>query len=123
MTRELAATKEANAQLELEIRQLKEAAAGDKEALSTLRRGLEATELERGSLASTLACHNETFATKGVEISSLLSSSLGEVGVHVPPFEAARGADPETEFFEWLEAHLHAVCRREELQICITFYC
>lgn len=116
LTKEFAVAKEANSQLELEIKRLKEAASSDKEALATSQRGLEAaeqklktTELERGSLSSMFARHDRAFATKGPRISFLLSTSLEEVGAHVPPFEVVRGADLEARFFDWLEAQLPIV--------------
>lgn len=116
MGKELAATKEWNSQLKMEVAWLKEAAAGDKKALAKVQKKHEATEgrlktaeLKRGALSSTLAWRNQYFAQKGAEVSSFLSTLLGEVGAHVPPFEVMEDGNPEDSFFAWLEAQLPAV--------------
>lgn len=114
--KELAATKEANDQLEMEVAQLKEEEAGDCKALAKAQKRIEATKeklkptkFERGALSSTLARHDRFFTQKGEEVSAYLSSSLGEVGTHVTPFEAAQNGNSEADFFTWLEAQLPAV--------------
>lgn len=55
-------------------------------------------------MSSMLAHRSRAFAANGARISCLLSTSLSEVGTHVPPFEVVQGADAEANFFEWLEA-------------------
>lgn len=60
--KELAAGREANAELELEVRQLKETAPSDKEALATSRWGLEAAEqkVNRGARAELTVIYHRT---------------------------------------------------------------
>lgn len=110
MVKELTSSKEANARLELEVKRLKEAAAGDKKMLSVTRKKLEATEeklktmeLESGSLSSTLMRRDRYFAGKAADVSSFLGSLLGEVGAHVLLFEVIEDVNPEASFFAWLE--------------------
>lgn len=78
---ELAASKDTNARLELEVKWLKEVAAGDKKTLAATRKRLEVAE-DQG-------------AGGGLAV--------------IPPFEVTEEDNPKASFFEWLEAQLPAV--------------
>lgn len=60
-------------------------------------------------MSSTLARRDRYFAKNGTDIISFLSTSFGEVGSHVLPFEVTEGGNPEASFFTCLEAQLPVV--------------